>query len=206
MLAINDYTKIIKCAFFLAIVGLIGFFIFFNTRVFLQGPVINVESPFDGFASDDQLIAITGQTTNTSFISINGRPIFIDTEGNFNENILLRPGNNVVVLYARDRFDREITKNLNIVYNRERLDLDEIYDFIIDKSGVVIEERDLDETDESEVSADVESQVPVESEAEDGVEDGVGAENETEEDDANNSRGDIDDLNDLLEEISEFLE
>ncbi len=115
-----------------------------NTRVFLSGPIITIDYPFDGYISEERMIEVRGTTLNTNFISINDRSIFIDTEGNFSERILLNRGNNTILIYARDRFDRSVTKNLNLVYNTERLDLDEIYQFILEKSGIVIENEDED--------------------------------------------------------------
>ncbi len=111
---------IIKMIFIaIIVIGIIGY-IFFNTRLFIQGPQIIVYSPTTGETSDSKLIEVSGQVLNATFISINDRPILIDEVGNFTENILLHEGHNVILLRANDKFERQVIKKLNLVYNIPR--------------------------------------------------------------------------------------
>ena len=95
----------------------IGFFIFFNSRLFIKGPQIEVFGPENGSSFEDPFIEITGKTENVSFISLNDNPIFIDESGNFREKLLLSPGVSIIELYAHDTFNREKTILLQYVYN-----------------------------------------------------------------------------------------
>ena len=76
-----------------------------------------INSPVDGETTEQRKIDITGQTINTNFISVNDRAISIDEQGNFVVPVLMHEGYNQVVIKAHDKFDRQVTKTLNLVYN-----------------------------------------------------------------------------------------
>jgi hypothetical protein len=89
----------------------------FNSRIFIKGPQLTVISPIDGTSLFEKKISISGNTFNTSFISVNDRAISIDEQGNFEVPILLQDGYNQVVIKAHDKFDRQVTQTLDLVYN-----------------------------------------------------------------------------------------
>jgi predicted nucleic-acid-binding protein len=43
--------------------------------------------------------------------------IYIDTEGGFQEDILLYPGINLITIKSLDRFGKEVKKEVSIYYN-----------------------------------------------------------------------------------------
>lgn len=102
--------------------GVIVFFLLlilytlFQARFLILGPVINIESPHDGELVDQSVIMIKGTAQNIAYISLNDRPIFIDSKGNWNERYALSPGLSVITLRAKDRFGRETEKTLRLVY------------------------------------------------------------------------------------------
>ncbi len=91
-----------------------GIYAFFKAENFMLGPKITLENPKDGqvFTSPD--IKIGGQASNISLFYLNGRQIFTDKEGKFEENLLLAKGYNIIELKAEDKFGREtkITREL----------------------------------------------------------------------------------------------
>jgi len=109
----SDYLKLYSIIFFSILI--IGYFIF-NFRIFIAGPEIIITSPQNGEVTDKELIEITGTAENVNFISINERSIFLDENGNFKEVLLLSSGYNIIVIKARDKFERIISKNLEIIY------------------------------------------------------------------------------------------
>jgi hypothetical protein len=82
---------------------------------FLSGPRIVLDGPGNGAVFHEQTIHVFGTATHTTFISLNGRPIFIDERGRFNEVFVLARGSNIITLYARDRFGNETTDVREIV-------------------------------------------------------------------------------------------
>ncbi len=103
----------------IAIVAVVSY-VFFNSRVFIAGPKINVSSPQNGCSTDKNIVEIVGNTENTSAISINDRPILIDESGNFKESLLLVPGYNIIMIEAKDKFDRHISERLDLFYKANK--------------------------------------------------------------------------------------
>ncbi|NTV21973.1 MAG: hypothetical protein HGB03_00155 [Candidatus Yonathbacteria bacterium] len=81
----------------------------------MLGPRIALEGPGNGATFEEPMIHIFGVATNATFIAMNGRPIFIDEQGHFNETYILSPGLNIITLYARDRFGNECAETREII-------------------------------------------------------------------------------------------
>jgi hypothetical protein len=62
------------------------------------------------------LVKVLGKAKNATYISLNGREIFIDKDGNFTENIALLPGLSVITLSAEDKFGHVDEKKLEVMY------------------------------------------------------------------------------------------
>lgn len=65
--------------------------------------------------TETSLTKITGNASKAVYLSLNGREIFIDKEGNFSESIAVLPGFSVVTLNARDKFGKTALKTFEIV-------------------------------------------------------------------------------------------
>jgi bacillopeptidase F len=128
----TDYVKIIFIVLFS--IFIIGYFIF-NFRIFIAGPSIVVTSPQNGEETDKDLVEITGKAQNTNFISINDRPIFVDNEGNFKEFLLLSAGYNIIVIKAQDKFERKISKNIEVISKASAVDHSDIINITEENSS-----------------------------------------------------------------------
>ncbi len=95
---------------------IVGIYIYFQSYDLIQGPVIRIETPVNGVSLDDSLVTIRGVAKNATFISLNDSPIFTDTEGVFEEQLLLPYGYTIITLRSEDRFGRHIKKELNLLY------------------------------------------------------------------------------------------
>lgn len=89
---------------------------YLEARNMLLGPHVVVTEPQNGATVTDMLLPVSGQVRNVQQISLNGRDIFIDESGNFNETVLLYPGHNRIVVEGRDRFEKQSTQTIQIVY------------------------------------------------------------------------------------------
>ncbi len=92
-------------------------FTYLKMQNFLEGPRIEIFSPENGSTITNSFFNITGQARNISFLYLNDGQIFVDEEGNFSESLLAYPGYNIITLRARDKFEREITESLEIVFD-----------------------------------------------------------------------------------------
>ncbi len=116
-----------KIKVFLLIFGLISIstLTVFELRKVIAGPklILNCSESIDkkndcGYIqSDENIYKISGKTKNVSNIIIGDRKIYIDTEGNFQEDIVLYPGTNLLTIKSTDRFGKEVKKDISIYYS-----------------------------------------------------------------------------------------
>ena len=66
--------------------------------------------------NNSSLTTIKGTAPKATYLSLNGREIFIDKSGNFSESIVVLPGFSVVTLNARDKFGKTAEKKFEVVY------------------------------------------------------------------------------------------
>ena len=91
----------------------------FNARKIIIGPSIEIIFPLsENTETSTSTLKIKGLVQNSTFISINERPIHIDKEGIFEEKLLLMEGSNIIIIRAKDRFGGEKEKKLNIYYKQ----------------------------------------------------------------------------------------
>jgi hypothetical protein len=138
-MARNNTASIIKTFIAIAVVIIIIGYTLFNSRVFIKGPQIVIESPENGAViSDKPLININGKALNISHIEINSKQIYIEENDAFSESLLLNSGYNIIQITAEDKFGREVRQVLQLVYNGP-------------EQTIVIDEEDSDiETESSE--------------------------------------------------------
>lgn len=90
----------------------------FNARNLIIGPTIEIFSPTDNIETTENVLTIKGKASNISFLSLNERPIFVNTEGLFEEKLLLSPGSNIIEIKAKDRFKKEVFKTIKVYYKQ----------------------------------------------------------------------------------------
>lgn len=91
----------------------------FELRKVVGGPKVDLqckEEQCEEIVSDNSLYPLTGTTSNISEIHIGNRKIYTDTEGKFNEYITLYPGTNNLTISAKDRFGKEVKKEISVYY------------------------------------------------------------------------------------------
>lgn len=103
------------CVIISSVVLLVSYGIF-NARNLIIGPTIEVFTSTQSPEIGSNVFTVNGRAKNIAFISLNERPISVNTEGIFEEKLLLSPGPNIIEIKARDRFKNETKKTLNIYY------------------------------------------------------------------------------------------
>jgi hypothetical protein len=97
-------------------VGIIVFYAYYQSRAILEGPTVTLVSPTEGMTSTSSLVSVYGVAKHVKELTLDGRPIFIDLEGNFFERLLLMDGYNIMELTAKDAEGREIRKMVRVMY------------------------------------------------------------------------------------------
>lgn len=88
----------------------------YQSRGILSGPLISITTPQNGETVFAPLVQVAGSAPRVKDLTLNGRSIFIDMEGNFNERLLLLPGYNIIELTARDVGGKEARRTIELVY------------------------------------------------------------------------------------------
>jgi hypothetical protein len=112
----EETKKLIKLGSISLVVLIVLGYSAFASHNFILGPEITLSEPENGMTVATSSIKIVGIAHRIKDISLNGRPIIIDNEGNFSEEILLAPGYNVSLLQAQDKFNRTTEYKLELVY------------------------------------------------------------------------------------------
>ncbi|HAQ02940.1 TPA: hypothetical protein DEP30_03995 [Candidatus Nomurabacteria bacterium] len=66
--------------------------------------------------SSTSLAHIVGKARHATYITLNGREIFIDKDGSFSEPVALIPGFSVITIDTEDKFGNTKEKNFQLVY------------------------------------------------------------------------------------------
>ena len=96
------------------LMGLIVLYAYNRSRSIIEGPRILVDTPLSGEIATTSLITIRGTIAHAKEITLDGRPIFIDTDGQFSEQLLLMEGYNIIELVAKDTEGREERKAIEL--------------------------------------------------------------------------------------------
>ncbi len=113
--------KIIKgVLLLLAAAGLGSYFLIAAQRL-VAPPSVTIISPQDGLVTQERTLVVEGQTEREVSLLINGKPVNIDSDGNFNDRLDLHDGLNVIEVVAAKKHGKEtkVTRRI-IVEPRER--------------------------------------------------------------------------------------
>jgi hypothetical protein len=91
------------------------FYVLFQARFLLAGPQIFVQQLPS--TQSERLITLEGQARNIVHITLNGRQIYTDKNGNFKEALVLENGYTVATLVAQDRYGRTTSRTETFVYS-----------------------------------------------------------------------------------------
>ena len=80
------------------------------------GPSLTVLSPEEFMSVKDPLIEVKGKVKRAAYITVNDRQIFADLNGNFSVELLLPKGYSIIKVMVKDRFDKEVVRNISLLY------------------------------------------------------------------------------------------
>lgn len=80
----------------------------------LTGPTLSIASPERFAALPDGHAAIAGTAHHATTLWLNGAPLLMDEDGNFQTTLTLPAGGAILSVTASDRFGREITERRSV--------------------------------------------------------------------------------------------
>lgn len=113
----KDCRLLIKPIVIIAVIILVVGYSTLKLKNLAVGPVIDLYSPSEGASTKTDLVNVKGKAERISQIYLNGRKIFTDEAGNFNEQYLLASGYNLLEVSAQDKFGRKVEKKVQLVFN-----------------------------------------------------------------------------------------
>ena len=97
----------------------IALFAFFGSYDLIFGVKIKDVSIENGATVYESVERITGTAKHAVLLSLNGREISIDKEGNFDETIALSPGYNIISIEAKDKFGSRDQEDYQLIYKKQ---------------------------------------------------------------------------------------
>lgn len=102
----SSYIKIIKTSIVTVVVIVIVIYIFLRSLNYIKGPNIDIIEPANGSVIEANSTTLRGQAERISNLFINGNPVTIDEQGNFDKTIGILEGTNIITFEGKDRFGR----------------------------------------------------------------------------------------------------
>ncbi len=87
-----------------------------RTKDLMGGPQLIVTYPRNGSTIENALLTIRGEAKHVAGFTLNGRTIYADQSGRWEETILLSYGYNLLTVRGKDRFGRTIEKSIELIY------------------------------------------------------------------------------------------
>ncbi len=106
----SRFAKVALIIFFILLLG----YAYYEARAVVYGPRIQI--PFEVMTVTDRFTEIRGQASYISELKVNGTPITVTEDGKFAEKMVLTPGENRIMLDAKDKFGRTRQEVLRIYY------------------------------------------------------------------------------------------
>ena len=111
------FTPTILIVAFLVIIflGVLGYIVF-QVSGFASAPYLIIKSPSFGAIIEKSPVMVEGKTAPAATLYLNGQLISSDSEGNFQQEVNLKDGENNIVLAAQSRTGKKSEKTLTIIY------------------------------------------------------------------------------------------
>ena len=102
--------------FFCIILVLSGafFYLYREFRTFAAVPRLVIYEPAPNTVVERSEVTVKGQTEKDARLSINNQPVFVGSEGEFTENLVLQPGINTITLVAVSRLEKERVETFSL--------------------------------------------------------------------------------------------
>lgn len=101
--------KILKSLPVIIITITVAGFLFMQIKSFLGAPYLRLDNPAIDLPTQDESIKVEGLGRHNSYITLNGKEIYLGKDGKFSEEIYLKPGKNEITVEAKSRLGKTTT-------------------------------------------------------------------------------------------------
>jgi hypothetical protein len=97
--------RIVLIIFILFLLLVIGYF-YRQINFLIRPPHLEVSQPPADITVKQSIFEIAGRTDPSAYLTVNDKKVYIDKQGNFQAEIELSQGVNVISIQAKNRFDK----------------------------------------------------------------------------------------------------
>lgn len=119
-LPFGDYPlitpKLLTIVLSLIAIVVVGYYLFHQISSFSSTPYLFVSSPVSEEVVKENKIAVKGETEKDANLKINGEEVFVDPNGFFQEDIMLQPGKNTLIIEVSNKFNRTSREKIDIIF------------------------------------------------------------------------------------------
>ncbi len=92
-------------------------YLYAQVNNFVSAPRLVIIKPADGAVTDGTSTHVTGVAEKDSLVFINDQKVLVSENGEFSEDVGLRPGQNMITVKARSKFDKEASQSVSVNAN-----------------------------------------------------------------------------------------
>lgn len=92
-------------------------YLYAQVNNFVSAPRLVIIKPADGSSTDGTSTHVTGVAEKDAMVFINDQKVLVSENGEFSEDVGLRPGQNMITVKARSKFDKEATQTVLVNAN-----------------------------------------------------------------------------------------
>ena len=89
------------------ILFIIGTYLYREFRAFVSDPDLIVTEPANEAVISASELSLSGKADARAVVLVNDTPVSVGNDGSFHENLVLHPGQNTIIVVAKNRFDKE---------------------------------------------------------------------------------------------------
>lgn len=92
-------------------------YLYAQVNNFVSAPRLIIIKPADGSFADGTSTHVTGIAEKDALVFINDQKVLVSENGEFSEDVGLRPGQNMITVKARSKFDKEASQSVTVNAN-----------------------------------------------------------------------------------------
>lgn len=115
MIEYYDLRKQIEIFFIVALVAVALLYGGFRAYPLVAGPSITLYGLQEGDYVASTTFEVSGQVNRASVITLQGKPITIDTEGRFSETLVAQHPYTILVIEAKDAYGESVVKTIKVI-------------------------------------------------------------------------------------------
>lgn len=96
------------------LVGGSFFYLYREFQSFAGTPRLVILTPVNGEVVETSEVKVVGKTDKGARVSINNQPVFVGSDGDFSDTLILQPGLNSVTVISVNRFDKEKAETFSV--------------------------------------------------------------------------------------------